>query len=95
MGVRLTLAALAAVRFDAERCVLFYRSQVLLWKRGVTALLKPEPSSDVFVDLWRGKKKPHNDEQFLLSLPFLFLILFSPYIYQGKGLLITDALLFQ
>lgn len=62
---------LTAVWFDAERCVLFYHSKVLLWKRGVIVLLKPEPSSDLFVDLWRT---PQNNEQICL-LPFF------PYLY--------------
>lgn len=47
----------AAVWFDAGRCVLFYQSKVLLWKRGVIVLLKPEPSSDLFVDLLRTTQK--------------------------------------
>lgn len=65
---------LAAVWFDTERCVLFYHSQVLLWKRGVTTLLKPEPSSDLFVDLWR---KTQNNEQFYPLPPYFYFHLTS------------------
>ena len=61
---------LAAVWFDAERCVLFYHSQALLWKGGVTAPLKPEPSSDLFVDLWGGRRLTNNERFYLPSFFF-------------------------
>lgn len=57
---------LAAVWFDAERCVLFYHPQVLtVAKGGVTALLKPAPSSDLFVGLWGATQ---NKERFFYVL---------------------------
>lgn len=63
------MGALAALWFPAERCVLFYHPGADAGEAAVTVLLKPEPGSDLFVDLWGVS---HNNDR------FYFLYLFTP-----------------